>query len=151
MSPQEVALLKRLYETFHNVPKPEPLSSLEGSYSHQGVVLFNSIDWEAVSFSNYTKGGEGWIACHPNTVVYLIPRIIRMIVTQRSKNDAADNATHDLECRLLDGYQSAEISQLLNFEQKRAVIEAFAFMDSVYYGDPYCKPAIKIASVFNVS
>ena len=85
LSQQENLVLMRLYNAFRDIPKPEPLATLKHSYCHEEVDVFNAINWEAVTFGDYTDGHEGWIVCEPPTVAYLLPRLFRMIFQEHTK------------------------------------------------------------------
>ena len=150
LSKQEASVVLNLYNAFYDVPKPEPLASLWGSYCHEQVEVFNKLDWEEVTFDKYMAGYEGWIMSQPATVTYLLPRLFRMIFEEHPENEAIHNVTQDVEFRLTGGDQRQELSVRLNVEQKRAIVDAFKFMDNEYFENPDAETASNVAAALGL-
>jgi len=150
LSREEASVLKRLYDAFYDVPKPEPLADLKSSYCDEEVEVFYALNWEAVTFKDYMAGHEGWIVSEPETVAYLLPRLFRMIFQEHPINKAIHNVTSEISFRLLSGHQREEISAVLSLEQKLSVVAAFKFMDTEYFDDPGTCTASNVAAAFGL-
>ena len=120
-------LILSLNEAFKEVPKPEPLASLEGSYDDEEVVVFNATDWENATYYEFCQGIEGWIICSPETRVYLTPKLLRMLLL---RSDGKYEGTADnLSSELLPNLKKPEVFGLLSSKQKLAIFDAVAYLD----------------------
>ncbi len=124
-------VLKRLYEAFAFVEKPIPLTGFEGSYCDEEVEVFNRLDWEAATYLDVVDAMEGFIICPADTKLWLLPRLFKMLILQRSidANNAVDNLASDLESWPIDG----DVERLLSEAQKIAIINAWAHIDREFY------------------
>jgi hypothetical protein len=129
---QRDVVLKQLYDAFAFVEKPDPLTTYDGSYWDRGVDVFNSLDWENATYSDFAEGGEGAIICPALTKVYLLPRLFKMLLLRRSgrSDDAVDNLSIELESWPVD----PDVEALLSEGQKQAIVAAWSYLDSkIFY------------------
>ncbi|WP_157033341.1 hypothetical protein [Loktanella sp. S4079] len=104
-------ILKKLYDAFGSVEKPSPLATYDGAYWLDEVDLFNDTDWERATYSDVVEGMEGMIICPPTTIVYLLPRLFRMVLLRQhgTSHEAADNLSTHLEAWPVE----AEVEQFI--------------------------------------
>ena len=141
-------VVQGLFDAFHKAPKPAPLSKFDGSHCDEEVEFFNRIDWDDATYKDFVDGIEGWIICPESTVVYLIPRLFKMLILGRSnpQNSAVDNLSGDLESRVAEN----NISERLNEDQKLAILRAWKFLDENYYKPSGSNISGKLAKLWNI-
>ena len=113
------------------IDKPKPLTTYQGSYFKAEVDVFNEIDWEEVTYSDYVQGQEGAIICPAETKVYLLPRIFKMVMLRRhgQTDGAVDNVSIELETWLV----GLSVEKLLKKDQRQAIIAAWSYLDRYLY------------------
>lgn len=123
--------LKQLYDAFSGYEKPVPMATYAGSYCDEEIDVFNSLDWEEVTYSDLALGFEGVIICKAPTKVYLLPRLFKMVMLRRSgtSEGAVDNVAIHLETWPVE----EEVEALLGKAQKRGIIAAWAYLDAYLY------------------
>ena len=74
---------------------------------------------------------EGLIICPPLTRAYLLPRLFKMVMLRRSGKcgDAVDNIATELKAWPVD----PDVEALLGEEQKKAIVAAWAYLDTYIY------------------
>lgn len=123
--------LKQLYEAFALFERPDPLTTYQGSYCDEEVDVFNGLNWEKATYAELVNGMEGAIICPPQTKAYLLPRLFKMVMLRRSgKSDhAVDNVSMQLEAWPVD----PEVEALLSQDQRKAIVAAWAYLDTHIY------------------
>lgn len=140
--------LKSLYDAFSSVEKPEPLASFEGSYCDEEVEVFNRLDWESATYSEFLSAQEGAIICGASARLYLLPRLFRMVLLRRhgTTNGAVDNLSSQLETWPLE----EDVQSLLTIEQKHAIIRAWRYLDTTLYSPSGSTVARELAVHWNL-
>lgn len=123
--------LKHLYDAFALFERPDPLTTYEGSHCNEEVDVFNRLDWEEATYSDFVDGMEGAIICPALTRAYLLPRLFKMVMIRRSgkTDDAVDNVSVELKVWPIE----ASVEILLNNDQRKAIIAAWTYLDRHIY------------------
>lgn len=125
-------VLKQLYDAFALVERPEPLTTYQGSHCDEEVDVFNSLNWEEATYSDVVDGMEGIVICPPRTKAYLLSRLFKMVMLRRpgQSDDAIDNLSIHLETwRPVE----PDVEALLSAEQRKAIVAAWAYLDTHIY------------------
>ncbi|MEM9393815.1 MAG: hypothetical protein AAGA38_08160 [Pseudomonadota bacterium] len=140
--------LKQLYEAFALFERPDPLTTYQGSYCDEEVDVFNGLNWEKATYAELVNGMEGAIICPAQTKAYLLPRLFKMVMLRRSgKSDhAVDNVSMQLEAWPVD----PEVEALLSQDQRKAIVAAWAYLDTHIYHPSGSRVARELARHWKV-
>ncbi|MEO9821126.1 MAG: hypothetical protein ABJ370_13310 [Paracoccaceae bacterium] len=125
-------VLAQLIEAFSGLEKPSPLTTYDGSYCNEDVDYFNATDWDTATYYDYVEGMEGAIICSSRTKAYLIPKLFQIVLLRRF-GVASDGAENNLSTELEFWPIDEEVERLLNFSQKKAIVAAWAHLDTYRY------------------
>lgn len=123
-------LLEEVWRAFADVPKPSPLSPLEGSCEVEESIRFNELDWATATSKDYYENIEGAICIEVDGFRFLTPRLLRMAVNKTFGLDLGDDIEGDVILRLLDQNLGKELLESLFDRQFLSLDEFFKYRDT---------------------